>query len=102
MAHKRNGRAARLRRQEAVQDRQVANKQFYDHLDTCTPEERLIVAIFGVHEECQECHASKLVRADCMTPHCKALRDEPSVFYDEVTEDQISIKGATMYAGVDY
>lgn len=100
--HKRNGREAKLRRQESAKDRRHVNHQFFANLDKMNPNERLILAIFGSHEECADCSASKLVGTDCMSPHCKELRRESSVFYDEVTEDRITIRGATMEAGVDY
>ena len=53
-------------------------------------------------EECMECGNLKLANRDCQTPHCKGLREEASEFYDSVTEDSITINGATMYAGIDY
>ena len=103
--HKRNGKAARARRKETANDRAVTAQQYRVWLDkhlTLPAEDRLIAAIFGSWRTCDECHADVLVGTDCMTPHCKAIRNEDSVFYDEVTDDHITIKGATMVAGVDY
>lgn len=102
MSHKRNGKLAKAKRQERARDRTTANKQFFDHVDTLSPNERLITAIFGAHETCMECGNEKLIKTDCQTPHCKALRGESSMFYDEDTDDHITIKGSTMYKGVDY
>ena len=100
--HKRNGKAAKARRQEAAELRRVQNKQIMDKFKDITPEERLIIAIFGVWESCMECQNQKVVGSDCMTPHCMSIREEESVFYDEVTEDHIQVKGARMIAGLDY
>lgn len=103
MAHKRNGKAARQRRQESAKTRKAHADQIYDLVVEATPEERLLTHIFGVWETCDECGSEKVVRHDCQTPHCKALRDEKSVFYEEITEDYIRTHGgAIMEAGIDY
>lgn len=77
MTHKRNGKAAKQRRQNQAQ-------------------------IFGAWEKCDECLAEKLVGTDCQTPHCKALREEDSIFYDHVTQDEIIYGNGTLIAGIDY
>lgn len=102
MTHTRGGKAARLRRQQAAADRAKSNEQYFERYVNLTPQERLIEAIFGVHDACMECGNSILRGTDCMSPHCKELRGESSMFYDGVTDDSITIKGATMQAGVDY
>ena len=45
--HKRNGREAKERRRMAAQIRDVEREKFFDKYDKATPEERLIMAIFG-------------------------------------------------------
>lgn len=92
--HKRNGREAKLRRQ---QDAYKRNEETRDWL-----RREATAEIFGAQEECMECGASKFINRDCQTPHCKAMREEPSAFYDEVTDDYIQINGSRMYAGLDY
>lgn len=91
MAHVRKGRLAKAQRQERAAGRAKATAQHLKHIERNNPEERLLDSIFGVHEECIECGNSKLIGADCQTPHCKTLRHEESVFYDENTEDSITI-----------
>lgn len=99
--HKRNGKAARQRRQVQAQSRErFADILFRGAMPT--HEEKLIIEIFAEAEECSECGGMKLIRWDCQTPHCKALRQEESVFYDSVSEDGITVRGATMISGVDY
>lgn len=97
---KRNDKIARAKRQERAADRHKATEQFMDNYKT--PEVRLLDAIFGVWEACMECGTQVLRGTDCHSLHCKILRNEPSMFYDEVTENSITVKGATMYAGIDY
>lgn len=101
MPHKRNGKQAKARRRTAAEERKERNKQFMDYM-AMSPEERLITALFGAHEECIECGNEKLIGTDCQTPHCKAIREEGSKFYEEVTEDHIKIGHGSLIGGLDY
>lgn len=76
MPHTRNGKAAKARRQESAKDRATQTAQYLERWSDLTAEERLLEAIFGAHDKCEECFAPKLRRSDCMTPHCKAMREE--------------------------
>lgn len=102
MAHTRNGRAAKERRQERARDRATATAQYFAAYENLSPDERLLHAIFGTYEECTDCGNQKLINADCQTPQCKALRGEKSVFYDHVDDNNIDVNGAIMFAGIDY
>jgi rubrerythrin len=98
--HKRNGKAAKARRQKQAM---VSGEMREQHLDYVRNQEPgLLDKIFGKFYTCNECGVEVLVGADCQTPHCKSLRNEASDFYDEVTEDHVQIKGARMYSGLDY
>lgn len=68
--HKRNGKAAKSRRQKAAALRRDANDAMM----------RRYVEYVQTHNQLPKI----------------------SEFYDEVTEDHVTINGATMYAGVDY
>lgn len=88
MTHKRNGRAAKLRRQQRAQNDPAA--------------EKLVRTIFGEMIACDECGMLKSPQDDCMSPHCKAARAARSTFYDECTDDHVEINGSRLEAGIDY
>lgn len=102
MTHVRSGRRAKQRRRERAAARDLAQQKFRAAYHNMTPEEQLVVGIFGAYEKCEECLNLKLIGSDCQTPHCKILRNERSIYYDEVVDDHVTVHGATMYAGVDY
>lgn len=102
MAHVRKGRRAKQRRQERADTQKLVTRQFLEMYENLDPAERHLMAIFGAHEKCEDCSNEKLIGTDCQTPNCKTLRQESSVYYDEIAEDHVTVRGATMHAGIDY
>lgn len=102
MAHVRKGRRAKQRRKLRAAERDSQQLKFLETYLEMTPEEQLLVGIFGPYEKCDECLNLKLIGTDCQTPVCKAYRQESSVYYDEISDDHVTVHGATMHAGVDY
>ena len=99
MGKVRNGKEAKRRRKENA-DRREEN---YASYIPDSAAETLLMNIFAAHETCNECGSDKLVRMDCASPHCMALRDEMSQFYEEVTDDHIKFhNGGILQAGLDY
>jgi len=102
MTHKRNGKEAKARRQKAALVRETMLEDHLRYVRSVDPAEGLLHKIFGKWETCMECQGEFLLGSDCQTPHCKALREEKSKFYDEITDDHIQINGHKMYSGLDY
>lgn len=68
MAHKRNGKEARARR------KQVADAGASRSMDSA---EKLLIQIFSAGPPwCSECGYGIIPGQDCLSPHCRALRNE--------------------------
>lgn len=80
MARVRKGKAAKAARKERLKIREDLDRLLIETFEALSPEGDLLVGIFDVPD----------------------LFAEESKFYDEVNEDSVTIKGATMIAGTDY
>lgn len=76
MAHTRNGKAAKTRRQDSANDRRKASEQHFRYYDQASEKQQLAIRVFGQWEKCDECLSAKLIGSDCNTPHCKRIREE--------------------------
>lgn len=87
MGHKRNGKAAKIRRQQRAQERSADPKvaallkEIFQIPHLSHDEMMFLVAESrgSMPETCEECgNHYKLSGYDCMMPHCVAIREEVS------------------------